>query len=146
TNTFFILAPAAPNADRLVMIYGHSPGENIGQVSYPDYKYYRENSHVFSDVAAAPNSIQVSTDFNGIKIVSRPVSDNYFAVMGIRPYLGNFFSPGDDTTKSPIAVMTYSCWKRLGADPKIVGKTVLMKYTIVGVTPKEFTGSFYGVN
>ena len=41
--------------------------------------------------------------------------------------------------------MTYSCWKRLGADPKIVGKAVA-GVTILGVTPKEFTGSFYGVN
>ena len=80
-----------------------------------------------------------------MKVVSRPVSDNYFAVLGIRPYLGRFFSPGDDQTKEPVAVMTYSCWKRLGADPGIAGKTVAGS-TILGVTPREFTGSFYGLN
>ena len=41
--------------------------------------------------------------------------------------------------------MTWSCWKRLGSDPNIVSK-VLAKHTIIGVAPKDFTGSFYGLN
>lgn len=41
--------------------------------------------------------------------------------------------------------MTYSGWKRLGSDPNIVGKTIA-DHTIIGVTPKEFTGSLYGFN
>ena len=48
TNTFFIPAPAGADPDRLVMIHTRSPGEEIGQVSYPDHKYYRENNHVFT--------------------------------------------------------------------------------------------------
>src|SRR5437870_6318697 len=80
TNTFLLLAPAAADADRLVMIYSRSPGEDIGQFSYPDYQYYRENNHVFRDVAANPNSIGVTTNFYGaheVKVVERPASDNY---------------------------------------------------------------------
>ena len=41
--------------------------------------------------------------------------------------------------------MTYSCWQRLGSDPKILGKTI-DGATIVGVTPKEFIGSMWGVD
>jgi len=149
SNTVLILPPAAPAPDRLVMMYTRSPGKAIDQISYPDYKYYRENNHVFTDVAAAPNSIGLSDDFNfegrDVKVITRPVSDNYFAVMGIRPHLGRLFSRGDDESKTQIAVMTWSCWKRLGSDPNIVGK-VLAKHTIIGVTPKDFTGAFYGVD
>jgi len=148
TNTFFILAHAGVDPDRLVMLHSRSPVEDIGQVSYPDYKYYRENNHVFADIAAAPNSVGVSTNFDKdreLKVISRPVSDNYFEVLGLRPYLGRLFAPGDDNSPTPIAVMTYSCWRRLGADPNIVGKTVISS-TIIGVAPKEFTGSFYGLN
>ena len=148
SNTMLILAPAAPAAERLVMMYLRSPAEAIDQVSYPDYEYYREHNHVFTDVAAAPNSVGLNDDFNfegrEVKVVTRPVSDNYFAVMGIRPVLGRFFARGDDQTKG-IAVMTWSCWKRLGSDPQIVGK-VLAKHTIIGVTPKNFTGAFWGFN
>jgi predicted permease len=147
-NTFFLLPPAAPAADRLVMIHSRFPGEEIGQFSYPDYEYYREKNTVFTDVAAVPNNLSVGTNFDGkreVKVVGRRVSDNYFSVLGIRPYLGNFFSPGDDGAKAAIAVMTYACWQRLGADPDIVGKTI-GDYTIIGVTPPEFTGSFFGLN
>ena len=31
---------------------------------YPDYKYLRENNHVFTDIAASPNSINVTTNFD----------------------------------------------------------------------------------
>jgi hypothetical protein len=55
-NTFLLLPPAAADPDRLVMIYGHTPTEDIGEISYPDYVYYREHNHVFTDIAASPNS------------------------------------------------------------------------------------------
>jgi predicted permease len=148
TNTFLLLAPAAPQPDRLVTIFSHSHEEAVGQISYPDYKYFREHNHVFTDIAAAPNSFQVNAGNDGtreVKVTARPVSDNYFDVLGIRPYLGRFFSPGDDQAKTPLAVMTYSCWQRLGSDRNIAGKQVA-GITIEGVTPKEFTGSFYGIN
>ena len=125
------------------------PQHSDRSVSHPDYEYYRERNHVFTDVAAAPNSIGLLDDFNfegrDVKIMTRPVSANYFAVMAIRPFLGPLFSRGDDEAKTQVAVMTWACWKRLGSDPKIVGK-VLANHTIIGVTPKEFTGSFYGLN
>jgi predicted permease len=44
-----------------------------------------------------------------------------------------------------MSVMTYNAWMRVGADPKIIGKTIGSN-VIVGVAPKEFTGSMYGVN
>src|SRR5215813_2740757 len=74
SNTFLLLPPAAPQADRLVMVYHHGPGEPIEQISYLDYDYYRRNNHVFTDIAAAPDSIAVSVDFDAggreVKIVS----------------------------------------------------------------------------
>jgi len=149
SNTVLLLPPAAPAADRLAMIYLRSPDQAIGEISYPDYQYLREHNHVFTDIAAAPNSVGLNDNFDSqgreVKVVARPVSENYFAVMGIRPYLGRFFSPGDDRHDSLAAVMTWSCWKRLGSDVHIAGKTLFGR-TIVGVTPPEFTGAFYGVN
>ncbi len=149
SNTLLMLPPAAPAADSLVTIYNRSPGKPVDQISYPDYEYYRQNNHVFTDIAAAPDSIGLLADFKfegrDVRVLTRPVSENYFAVLGIRPHLGRCFSPGDDRSGNRVAVMTYSCWRRLGADVNIVGKT-LAKHTIVGVAPKEFTGSFYGLN
>ena len=149
SNSVLALPPAAPAPDRLVMIYDRSDTNAIGEISYPDYQYYRNNNHVFTDIAAAPNSLDGLSDFNfegrQVNLFARSVSENYFAVLGIRPYLGHLFSPGDDEGSSRIAVMTYSCWKRLGADPNMVGK-VLARTTIIGITPKEFTGAFFGLD
>src|SRR5262249_52582070 len=135
TNTLLLLPPAGKEPDRLVMIYLRTTGENIGQVSYPDYEYYRGNNHVFTDVSATSNSVGVATDFKGTSVFNRAVSDNYFSVLGIRPYLGRFFSPGEDRSKH-VAVLTYQCWKRLGADPNIIGKEI-QSDTVIGVAPPE---------
>ncbi len=149
SNTFLLLPPAATEPDRLVTVYTRAETSDVELVSWPDVRFYRQNNHVFTDIAAAPNSISLSADQEpgqaALQLVSRPVSENYFSVMGIRPFLGRLFSKGDDDGDQGIAVMTWSCWNRLGADRKIVGKK-LAGHTIVGVAPKEFTGSFYGLN
>lgn len=154
SDTSLMVPPPGVATDRLVEIYLRSPGENIGQVSYPDYQYYRANNHVFTDVAAIPEAITLirvpfgpegATSRPLVNIAFNPVSENYFSVLGIRPFLGRLFGPGDDSANRSIAVMTYSCWKRLGSDPKIVGK-LIGSLSIVGVTPKEFTGSLFGIN
>jgi putative ABC transport system permease protein len=149
SNTILLLPPSAPDASRLVTLYSRAVDEQIGHFSYPDYLYYRAHNHVFADIAAEPESIGISEDIDDdgrkTKVVTRPVSENYFAVLGLKPYLGRFFEPGDDKTETKKAVMTWTCWKRLGSDLHIVGKAVLGR-TIVGVTPPEYKGAFYGVN
>lgn len=149
TDTFLLLRPAAPNPGRLVIIHGRSAAAAVDMISYPDYQYLREHNHVFTDIAADPNSVNINGDphFGGreVKVISRPVTENYFSVLGIHAALGRLLAPGDERSKAPVAVMTYACWKRLGADPKIAGK-VLAGNTIVGVLPESFTGGFYGLN
>ena len=80
SNTFLVQAPAAPQPDRLVMIHGRSAATALDEISYPDYQYLRQHNHVFTDIAAGPNSISISGDpnFEGheVKVLSRPVSDN----------------------------------------------------------------------
>jgi len=104
SNTLLILPPAGVDPGRLVTIYSRAPDEPIGEISYPDYKYFRENSRVFTDIAAAPNSISVNfqMDEHGeVRIVSRPVSENYFVVLGLRPFLGRLFAPGEINRTRP---------------------------------------------
>ena len=149
SNTALLLPLAAPQPDRLVMIYAHAPEDAIAGISYPDYEYYRSNNHVFTDISAVPTEINVQADLDPdkheeVRAVTRPISDRYFEVLGIRPYIGRLFAPGDDDSKSSLAVLTYFGWRRLGADPKIVGKQVIGR-TVIGVAPPSFTGSFYGV-
>ena len=49
--------------------------------------------------------------------LSNAVSDTYFSVLGVRPLLGRVFARGDDDKPSTLAVLSYSYWNWLGADP-----------------------------
>jgi hypothetical protein len=144
-----LLPPSGAEPDRLVMICSHSAHQDIGKVSYPDYEYLRKNNHVFTDIAAAPNSIGLNVDFDhdgrAVKLATRPVSENYFAVLGIKPFLGRFFTAGETAESSNEAVMSWPCWMRLGSRRDVIGQP-LAGWTIVGAAPPSFTGGFYGAN
>lgn len=153
SNTAVLAPPAGESPRRLVMVYERAAG-SVDHISYPDFEYYRDNNHVFDGTAALAEEISAGRMSFGapgqsqkplVLVSSNPVSENYFSVLRLRPFLGRLFEPGDKNPKSPVAVMTYSCWRRLGSDRNVVGKTV-GSYTIVGVTPREFTGSMFGIN
>jgi predicted permease len=155
SNTSLLVPPAGVAPDRLVNVYSRVPGKVVDHPSYADYQYYRDNNHVFADLAAIPESISViRASFGGSGASDRETevtaaltmaSENYFSVLGLQPSLGRLLEPGDDGSKSDVAVITYSGWQRFGSDPNIVGKKI-GGTTIIGVAPKEFTGSLFGIN
>ncbi len=148
-NTMLLLPLAASDPDRLVSIHSRTADNGVDQISYPDLEYYRDNNHVFTGIAASPTSISLSIDRSNdgheIRIIGRPVSANYFDVLGVRPLRGRFFNAVEDRINSHVAVITYACWRRIGFDPNIVGKNVAGN-TVIGVAPPSFTGSLYGLN
>ena len=142
SNAILLRSPLARHPERLVTLYTVAGNGAKESFSYPDYQYVRDRSRGFSGVAALDYGFNKydSSYGNRDEVVSLvAVSDNYFDVMEIQPFLGRFFASGDDRRHAPTAVLTYSCWKRSGADPRIIGKTVTVHrhpLTIVGVAPK----------
>jgi predicted permease len=146
-NALLVRPPEVAERNRLLTVYTATPTQPFNQVSYPDYRYYRDNNRVFSGLCAIPFSISSQTiifehrERNGL---INAVSDNYFSVLGVQPFLGRWFAPGDDDKATASAVLSYGYWKWLGADPGIIGKSVTMNgvpLTIVGVAPKRFVGT-----
>lgn len=78
------------------------------------------------------------------------MSPNYFAALGIRPVLGRGFAPDEGTGRNahPVTVISYQMWQeRFDRDPAIIGKTQILNglpYTIIGVAPQKFYGTFVG--
>jgi predicted permease len=148
-NTLLLRPPAVPASEQLASVYTTTPTEEFSGTNYDDYKYYRDNNHVFSDVLAFPYSIAVRPISYEGRIKSglmNAVSDNYFYVLGVQPILGRMFRRGEDDKPSALAVLSYPYWKWLGADPHIVGKTVTVDrvpLTIIGVAPKSFVGTIF---
>jgi predicted permease len=146
-NALLVQPPAVPEPNRLLTIYTVTPDLPFNQLSYPDYLYYRDNNQVFSGVCAVPFSITMSPiifehrEKNGL---INAVSDNYFSVLGIQPFLGRWFPSGEDDHPSTSVVISYPYWKSLGADSHIVGKPITANgadLTIIGVTPRGFAGT-----
>ncbi len=74
------------------------------------------------------------------------ISSNYFTTFGVPLSQGRSFSAEEERPASaiPVAIVSYSYWKRTGSDPRVLGKTIQINgrvYTIVGVTAQGFTGS-----
>ena len=93
-NALLVQPPAVPQPDRLLTIYTVTPDAPFNELSYPDFLYYRDNNQVFSGVCAVPFSITMQPikfehhEKNGL---INAVSDNYFSVLGIQPFLGRWF-------------------------------------------------------
>ena len=76
------------------------------------------------------------------------VSGRFFEGLGVPSMLGRTFTPEDDRRgggpDGPVAVISYAFWQRRYAGAAdAVGKAVSLdrvSFTIVGVTPPEFTG------
>ncbi len=151
SNAILLRPPVAHNPERLVTIYTVAGNGAKESFSYPDYQYIRDHNRVFSGVAALSYGVSKDQTSYGNRdelAESNTVSDNYFEVMGIQPFLGRCFAPGDDRRRAAFAVLTYSCWKRWGADQGIVGKTVTINrhaLTILGVAPKLFIAPVFGI-
>jgi hypothetical protein len=83
-------------------------------------------------------------------VLGEIATGNYFTVLGVRPYLGRGFLPEDDQSPgtSPVAVISYRLWeRRFGASADVTNQVVTINgthFNIVGVAPREFTGTFVG--
>lgn len=123
-------------------------GDAIG-MSYLNYVDFRGRNAVFSDLIAchlnaANLSIQARENF---RIWGYEVSGNYFDGLGIKPALGRFFGPSEDTKPgaNPVIVLSYREWQtHFGADPNVIGRPVKIDgypFTVIGVAPPSFLGT-----
>jgi predicted permease len=138
-NSIF-LRPAHGIADSEDVVFGP-------RLSYAAFREIRESSRTLSGVAVSqPRAFEVRIGAFSFHATGRLVSENYFAVLGVHPALGRFFTPDADPLPEalPEAVLDHRFWKeRLGGDPGVIGKTVTVDgvpLTVIGVTPADLYG------
>src|SRR6202044_551391 len=118
--------------------------------SYLDYRDLREQNHAFAGILAYHNDwIALTGGAQPDRVYIANVSANYFDVLGIKPTLGRFFLPDEETRAVPNVVLGYALWKtRYGKDPAIVGKSIEVArhpVTVIGVAPEGFVGAAPGL-
>lgn len=157
-NGLLLKPPAVAEPDRLVELWQHNVtrGTGIGssmQLSYPDFEYFRDRNHVFSEMAAftaETSAVVWNRGGEGEMLHGAMVSGNFFSLLGVRPALGRGFLAEEDRSgaASTVIVLSHALWTdRLGSDPSVLGKVLTLNgrgFTVVGVAPAAFTGLMAG--
>jgi predicted permease len=143
------------NPGRLCVLWKSVPKKGLERdwTSYPAFKDWRDNNHVFEDLALyfRPEAAQVTMK-NGDqaeRVQAAVVSANFFTVMGIAPIIGRTFLPKDSEIGEDFAVLSYGYWQnRFGGSPEVLGKSFSFHSVnertakIIGVMPQSFQFPF----
>jgi predicted permease len=125
--------------DRLFSIWIQPAGGDRARMTPGNYTDIAGLDGVFSGVAAF-SSATTSLDVQGEPVFLRGgrVTPTYFDVLGVRLLAGRTFRDDEAEPGSPQVVMLgHRVWKQsYGADPSIIGRTVIMDgsgYEVIGV-------------
>jgi predicted permease len=136
----------------VVNIYQTVRGNNYGrrseggQLSYPEYVIYRDQTRSFAGLAAYAEETLTLTGVETERINAQMVTDNYFSLLGGETALGRVFVPNECQTPGacPQVVLSYAFWqRRFGSDPDVIGKALILNrrpFTVVGVTARSWSG------
>jgi hypothetical protein len=108
------------DANRLVMVWEQNPHrgwfENI--VSVANYLDWRQQNHVFSDLAAF-DAISFSLAGSGTpqEIPAQRVTSSLFSVLGVQPLLGRVFLPEEDKPGGSSALLSSLLFEVRPTDP-----------------------------
>ncbi len=146
-NDFLLRPLPFSNSERLVMVKRYF--QNVPQSGTndpPTFKFWREQNHVFEDMAAW-SAMRDYYNLTGVegpeRVPAKQVSAEFFRVLGVKPILGRTFSAAEDQADgNRVAVISHSLWEtRYGGNPAILGKMMTLDgkdYSIIGVLPAGF--------
>ncbi|MFZ0083846.1 MAG: ABC transporter permease [Candidatus Acidiferrales bacterium] len=142
-----LLAPLPyHDASKLVVLNETTPRVGNVSVSYPNFLDWRAQSRSFSQMAYVE---QVSFNLAGAG-VSQPeniqgdsVSPNFLSMIGVRPFLGRDFAPGEGQSGTQrVLLLSYQLWQsHFGADRDVLGRSITLDgndFVIIGVLPPNY--------
>jgi predicted permease len=148
-NAFLLKPLLMQKPEQIVGVYSRdtrNPG-SYRAFSYPNYFDLREKNPVFTSLTAH-NLAMVGLAEGDItrRVFADIVSSNYFATLGVPLWEGRPFTAGEERPGSaiPVAIVSHSFWRKSGADPGLLGKTLRINsrlFTIVGIAPEGFSGT-----
>ncbi len=111
-----------------------------------EFAHIRERCSGFSSVVATSWPLTVVGERE--TFTGQVVSANYFTDLGVTARIGRTFLPDEDRAPgaNPVIVLSFPFWQtRYSGDPRIIGGLIKIagtSFTIIGVTPESFTGTF----
>jgi predicted permease len=124
-----------------------TPDDPFEGMSFPDYRDMREKSRSFSGLAAYRlTMLAAATDAAAPARIrlAMLVSDNLFPRLGVAPSAGRaFLSEEANAPGRAVAMLSYDFWRQYSGGQSVIGTNIRLNgivFTIIGVTPKSFTG------
>ena len=131
--------------DDLYMVWARSPQLEHLMVTGPDIAELQKAESVIEDAAAFNFGTPTLPPVDGLdaeRIDALIGSANLFNLLGVRAALGRVFGTEDGKPGAPdVVILSDGLWKRMGADPSIVGRTITLStnpFTVIGVMPQDF--------
>ena len=139
---------AVPEGPRLVRIHAVVPPTRESTLGFPAFLRARELTTSFDLVVAHYSTAPLYVTARGAsdEVPSAVVSADYFPMLGIRPALGRFFAPAEDSVpdRDAVAIIGHGLWhSRFGADSQVIGERIAINgrsFTVIGVAPPGFDG------
>jgi predicted permease len=138
--------PGVPRQEELVVLVSNRGGGNVSQLDLRDLTDFPDifQGAFFCQTSQASLEVDNQPEWVNTQVVSA----DFFDVLGVRPLVGRTFLPDEDKKPggNPLLVISERLWRRrFAADPGVVGRVVELNrhpFTVVGVVPKPFRGSF----
>ncbi|HXT19929.1 MAG TPA: ABC transporter permease, partial [Thermoanaerobaculia bacterium] len=117
--------------------------------SYPELRGLARDARTLRDVAGFADLLAtVRTEAGGERLLALLASERYFDVLGVRMERGRGWSDAEAAAAASVAVVGHDYWqRRLGGDPHVLGRVLRVQgvpFTVVGVAPPGFVGTFRG--
>jgi putative ABC transport system permease protein len=132
-----------PHGERMTVL-GESTAKAAGiSVTWQNFEHWRSENHSFEAMAGYETEDLTLTGRGQAMLThAAMVTNEFFLLTGVRPVMGRLLTASDDDPHGQATVVvSQAFWKRtLGADPQIVGKTLMLNgsaRTIVGVLARE---------
>jgi predicted permease len=147
-NAILLRTLPVRDPNRLV-IFALSKPDRFGgsDISATLYQQLRDKNTVLEGFAAMMGPQMTLSGGGTAELVhGKLVSGNFFETLGVNAVIGRVLTPDDDRIPDghPVCVIGYGLWqRRFGGDPSVIGRKIQISgraFTVLGVTPKEFTG------
>ena len=126
--------------DRLVQLSART-GDRTLNFSAPEFDDWERRTTAFASLATfLTTPAALSTESETRSVTSAVVSARFFGLLGVRPLLGRFLSPGDE--RSPVVIISERLWRRhFSAASGAIGKSLTVNdraVTVMGVAQADF--------
>jgi putative ABC transport system permease protein len=133
-----------PEPDRLMWVAEANDAGGESQVALANFADWRQQNRTFAVMAAfGEGPVNAGGGDVPVRTHGAEVTQDFFAVMGVKPVVGRVFEPGEQRFRAPgTVILADSLWRRTyGGDRRILGRKIKLMgqpFTVIGVMPPGF--------